>query len=468
MRVAVRPVPRTMTRLAAVGAVAIVAGLAADQGQAATQPAGPVTLTYACRFPSGARQVGVRVAAAFPASARLGRPIRPTPAAVTVTIPRTALTGLIRAGAASVAATAQLTTDIAQNGTSTRVTWAGLTAPPTPVPAKGSLVLTASGPVPAVKASHAGDVTVTAGPLALILVPHTSSGAAASPATVLASCAVTPGQGTTLAGVTVTPAATPAKSGPPGLARRAARRCPPAPKRGLKLNKRFPLPRPPRGSRITHPPTTPGCAFVVGYANVRKLRGAALVGPGKTTLVVAVRVVVSHRANYDEFDTAARLNFKGRPALPPARATFLAFGFVPTSATLQLTEIGTINIVSVGTESALNTNKAYARMSLRVHDVRVNGTALNVGAHCRTVRPLYLVLTGKPTSKPPYSIQLGGPLSGKVTIPAFTGCGVSENLDPLFTGSISGPGNLVKLTQGNLCTPAQHFGCPARKPRPLR
>ena len=45
----------------------------------------------------------------------------------------------------------------------------------------------------------------------------------------------------------------------------------------------------------------------------------------------------------------------------------------------------------------------------------------------------------------------GGPLEGTVTIPTFTGCGVTENLDPLFTGSISGPGNLARAIQGKPC-----------------
>lgn len=46
------------------------------------------------------------------------------------------------------------------------------------------------------------------------------------------------------------------------------------------------------------------------------------------------------------------------------------------------------------------------------------------------------------------------------TIPAFSGCGVTEDLDPLFTGTVSGPDNYLKLMMGTLCAPAEPFLCP--------
>jgi hypothetical protein len=55
-----------------------------------------------------------------------------------------------------------------------------------------------------------------------------------------------------------------------------------------------------------------------------------------------------------------------------------------------------------------------------------------------------------------------------ITVPPFTGCGVGENLDPIFNATISGPGNFVKLTQGTLCTPNSGSGCPPTVPKPLR
>ena len=54
-----------------------------------------------------------------------------------------------------------------------------------------------------------------------------------------------------------------------------------------------------------------------------------------------------------------------------------------------------------------------------------------------------------------------------MTIPPFTGCGVSEDLDPLITGLVSGGGNFVKLTQGSICTlTGSNNGCPPEEPTP--
>jgi len=84
-----------------------------------------------------------------------------------------------------------------------------------------------------------------------------------------------------------------------------------------------------------------------------------------------------------------------------------------------------------------------------------------------------LVLIGRGDNTIPprgYTVSTGGPLTGMLTIPPFTGCGVTENLDPLLTGSISGSGNFVKLTQGKLCGPSQpkNWTCPPPVPEPLR
>jgi hypothetical protein len=217
---------------------------------------------------------------------------------------------------------------------------------------------------------------------------------------------------------------------------------------------------------------------VIGYSDVRKLKGSALIGPGLTDLSLNVRTVTKNsKPTYDEFDNAGILDFKPCPTcktvhgLPPAHTTFLGFGFVPVSATLQLTEIGTTNIFAIGTATTLTTNLVYSELTLRVYGVKINGIPLNVGPHCQSAHPIVLKLVGNPNSKPPYSIQGGGPLTGEITIPAFSGCGVGEKLDPLFTASISGPGNFVLLTQGVPCFVVGKFGCTRHGPtipKPLR
>ena len=257
--------------------------------------------------------------------------------------------------------------------------------------------------------------------------------------------------------------------------------CPPFPvKTGFPFNKRFKFPKPPPGATKLPPlPPQQGCAFIEGFTNVQKLNGAALVGPGFGNIQKNRRTLVNNKGKgYIQIDSSGKLYFKPCPGsapqckaiagLPPVHATFLSFGFVPTTATLQIMQVGTLNIVSVGTNSALTFSTVQSQVSIRVEKVLVNGAPLNVGSNCHSVKPFVLKLTGKP----PYSLGSGGVLSGTVNVPPFTGCGVGENLNPIFNATVSGPGNIAQLTQGTLCVDwpvAGNFptaGCPPNVPKP--
>lgn len=259
--------------------------------------------------------------------------------------------------------------------------------------------------------------------------------------------------------------------------------CPPFPiNKGFPFNRHFKFPKHPHGSIVTFPkpPASPyvqGCAFIKGFSNVSKLSEAALVGPGFGGVQVGRRVVENFKANYFEVDSTGKLYFKPCPGsapqckaisgLPPVTATFLSFGFLPTTATLQITQVGTLDIFSVGTLSGkLKYSKILSLASIRVERALANGVPLNVGSDCHTVKPFKLVVTGKP----PYSLNDGGVLTGTIKVPPFTGCGVGENIDPIFNATVSGPGNIVKLTQAGLCTDwgaFPPFGCPAPVPKPV-
>lgn len=255
--------------------------------------------------------------------------------------------------------------------------------------------------------------------------------------------------------------------------------CPPFPvKTGFPFNRHFKLPAPPPGSTVITPePPVQGCAFIAGFTNVSKLGAAALIGPGFGNIQEGKQDILNISHNYIQFDSTGKLYYKPCPGnapkcraingLPPVRSTFLSFGFMPTTATLQITQPGTLNVASVGTNSGLLTSSQVQSLaSIRVEKVLVNGAPLNVGPHCHTVRPFPLVLNAGPG----YSIQAGGVLSGTITVPPFTGCGVGENLDPIFNASVSGPGNFAQLTQGVLCF-AWNGGlpsaCPATVPKPV-
>jgi hypothetical protein len=259
--------------------------------------------------------------------------------------------------------------------------------------------------------------------------------------------------------------------------------CPPFPvKNGFPFNKHFKLPPIPPGSTIIPSgPPVQACAFIEGFSDVQKLGAAAMIGPGFGNIQDGKRTV-TNPSGYFQADSTGQLYYKPCPGsaplcraingLPPVRSTFLSFGFVPTTATLQITQTGTLNIATVGGvqngTQVLKFSKVQSLASIRVEKVLVNGAPLNVGRDCHTVRPFPLVLTGKP----PYSLNTGGVLKGTITVPSFTGCGVGENLDPIFNATVSGPGNFVQLTQGTLCfawnvSGTFPTGCPANMPKPV-
>jgi hypothetical protein len=428
----------------------------------------------------------VQIAATFPASGPPGQPIQATGAGITVTLPHAVAAGLGRLNAATVRLTADLGTAVTENGTSAIAPWPGLASPIAPLPAKGSPVLTATGAVPSVTIKAAGNATFSAAGLSLLLTSFKASGYATRPPSMLAQCTLNAGQNATLAVVPVTGSSSPAQHGGitvgsqyGGSHARAhagaiTKTCPPLPKNGLKLNPRFPPPKPPHGVRTFHGPQV-ACAYIVGFSDVRKLNEASLIGPGlsKLDLTVTVYAQFNKKLNYLQTQNVGQLDYQGRHEFPPARATLLAFGFMPVSATLQLSEIGTVNAISVGPEvpSSCKHNcqqivTVSSRVTLRIYNVTVNGVSLNVGPSCQSATPFDIILKG---IFPEYTVPGGGTLGGSVTIPPFTGCrDGTENLDPIFTASVSGPGNDVLLTQGAPCFVNGGFGCPPCKPIPAR
>lgn len=247
---------------------------------------------------------------------------------------------------------------------------------------------------------------------------------------------------------------------------------------GIKLNKNFPVPKPPKNAHKGTSPPQPGCAYIAGFTNAQKLGEAAFVGPAYADLVVGLATYIVSGDTYIQINSAGLPQYRGKPEFPPARATLLGFGFMPVSATLQLSELGTFNAIFIdrapghfGCKKGKNdcaVTTVTVRLDLRLYDVSVNGTPLNVGSHCQTATPFIVTLKGQ---YPAYSIETGGPLTGVVNIPPFKGCSNgADNLDPIFTASVSGPGNESLLTQGAPCvpisSPTTSIGCPPVKPKP--
>jgi hypothetical protein len=435
----------TVARVTA--AAMVIAGMSLALGgtrSSASARAADATLTYVCPFPAGKRQISVKVAGTFPGANTVGRPIQPRGVTVTPRLSGAALKDLTELHATSVAASAELSVTVAQHGHSGKTAWSGLTAPATPMPGSGDLALAASGTVPPATVRTGGNAAFIAGPLTLVLMPRQADGNATDPATIPLECTPVIGGPVVLATVPVT--------GPGGTSPDRAR---------ARSRSAQPADDDPCIYTADLPPV-PGEAYLAGFANVKKLHGATLLGRenGETTghvnLELGYRLVVDLCSTTGDTHIYSRafLDYKGEARLPPAKATFLTFGFMPTTATLDLSSAPGTHLeidshaYSDGTDF-FEDSTVTSRLTIRIHDVLVNGTPLNVGPRCQSATPMDVVLHGR---LPDYEVNIGGPLTGTATIPAFSGCGVGENLDPLFDGSISGPGNYMKLVQGIPCT----------------
>lgn len=479
---------------AALGVIVVGSGTLAGASPAADEQAAELRLGYTCQAPSGPYPVDLRITATFPDTGAVGAPIQPADVAAAVTLPPEIGAELAAMDAATVTGVAELTTVVAANGESATANWSALHAPAADLPGDGPLVLDATGPVSPVTVGSAGQVSFTAAGFGIVLTPFLAGGAPTDPATMPLTCAVDPGQDATLATVRVWAAASRTSTSPtaPGQT--------PAPgDGGIEVG-----PQPdqdgPGANAIDDappgcfdfqapPPAVAGCAYLRGYSNVAKLGGAVLVGmdeplPNLKISLGQSSVFIPGCDDGDGYTCVYAIESvsQAKLSLLPAQATLLSFGFMPVRATMELTELQAADIVSrterhdypAPTPDRFPiTVTATSEMAIRIRDVTVNGVPLDVGSNCRTGRPVEVELTGGAANSIPqnpeeYTITFGGPIRGVVTIPPFSGCGVAEDLDPLFTGAISGPGNFVKMTQGAPCLQAGTSPCPPPAPEPLR
>jgi hypothetical protein len=485
--------PRVRAGRAAIGAFVVLAATIPAAASAAGTQEVDSELPYVCALPSGRQPVTVRVSAVFPDRAEPGEAFSPTGVTTTVELPAEAVADLTAPEAATVRAATRLTVGVTQNEAAAEAIWRG-TAEPVPLPGSGPLTLTTTGDVPSVTGRGDGDLTFSAGNLAVDLALGTADGTAAGPGTPALDCSpagdapedgllVSVPVGTDTPEPGGSPSASgssPATPGPPsgtpedGQGNRAPKGAqdPPGGTAGRDA--------PPCRYDDGNPSTSASLnAYITGYSNVRKLRGASLI-PLSCLLVEQgpldiVDFFPDFTGAYLKQHSEGRLHHQGRERTPPFRADFLTFGFVPTRATMVLEQTGPLTLDVAGEtvfETGYTTFESHARVPLvlRVTALEVNGTPLDVGPGCRTERPLrspepepskypgdHVVLSGSSTHHPPgmpvgYLLSSGGPLTGEVTVPAFTGCGTGgENLDRLLTASVSGPGNYIKQIQGQTC-----------------
>ncbi|MET9800521.1 DUF6801 domain-containing protein [Streptomyces sp. NPDC006368] len=498
------------------GAAVLVAGLVPGTGVAVDDGARPVeaSFAYRCDLPGGPQRADVRVAAVFPRQVAVGRPVRPADVRVAVHLPARAVAELTGPGAASTSGAVGMTGRVTQGDDTAELPWSQLTAADSAIPPSGAHTVEATGAVPTVTASASGVLTFSAGPVTLDLLLRKADNTPTTPPGLSVGCAPEANQDMTIARVTVRPVpGTGGHPSPPavddpsggtddgsgdgpgdgagdgsghgpgdGGARPGPDTTPPD-RAGKEPGRTAG-----RADECVENPPTPqepvaSHGYLAGYANVRKLGSAMFVkDPGfmKVNMAKATQIYQCPRDDGLIFTmySDATFDHKGKPQLPPARSTFLTFGFMPTTATVELTldaplEIATGSYFSPEGQFS-EVTKATGKLWVRLYDVDVNGTPLDVGPACRTARPMELTLTGRGSydaeGRPHgYTVVTGGPLTGTATIPEFTGCGATEDLDRLFTASLSGSGNHTRMTQGVLCSPGQPQYCPdPPKPKPER
>ncbi|NRQ39544.1 hypothetical protein HII36_48110 [Nonomuraea sp. NN258] len=445
--------------VAAITATLLVVTVSAETGHqttaaAAGQALAPVDVVYGCQI-SGSEtvhRITARLIITMPTAALVNINIAPSRQSAKMVMPRAILEDV---------APGQTPTKLAGNISDPRFTstfvpegggdpvegsyrWRAMPITAADVPETGNLRLSAASglaPPQNFRSSVPGTVTFHASKLTMTL---SAQPGGTKPATCTA-------EGPTLvAKVVVKAANVPAE-------------CPPLPS-PPELNPDFPVPSMPPTAQPFPGNLVDGCAALKGFSNIKKLKaGVSVETLSSLAKVGAYRWFLDgDRPRADEWH---RLDYSVNNDPVTATGTFLGFGFVPITTTVELTQVGRTNVHLVdlanppGEELVIAVN---SQVTLKVLKASMNGQPIDVGARCTTAKPVTLQLRGGEKYQPPYgdSVQYGGVLRGTVDIPAFTGCGVGERIDRLLTASVSGKGNEIQVTQGTLCVIPTSASCP--------
>ncbi|MBP2477788.1 hypothetical protein JOF53_006660 [Crossiella equi] len=401
------PVATRLGALTSAAVLVLALGVAlVGDGSAAAAP--PSRVAYTCTTPDLAAQaVATEVAGAFPASGQVGTPVQSS-LTVTVKLPETAIPAL--RGARSVVGVAALGLTTSGAGTSGAVTAEDLTVPATEVPATGELTVVATGKAPALKPTRPGDLTIGIDGLKIgFAVPTDDPGTTTS---VELTCVKDTGQDSPLAVVPVTgtTSGTRPTSGPPTSATGT------------------PVP----GTSTSTAPEDGGLGAlarrirykVEGVTRVKKQESEMNLGPGEMLTEVIIAL--------------PKGTIKGDLTLPPSNSYFTMFRFTPANSVIEFEPTG-----QVTGEIERGQVKAVNKMVIRVRGAKVAGVPLDVGPNCRTEEMTINLVSATPP--PAFLPTRPTPMSATYTIPPFHGCGVTEPLDSLLTGLISGPDNTLKL-----------------------
>lgn len=446
---------RKRTGFAVALAAITAAGLATAGSAAPTAPPPPETLvTKTLRgtcdvAPVGPQPITAELKLTLPTSAYVGDSVQPKDVGLKLVFPPEFVAALKQHEIATVEGMAgvQLAADKTEMPARGQM-------PKTALPETGELAVDVPAKIAAVvRAAKPGKITFTAGPIELLLASYKPDFQVGEPKPVI--CVPEEGQDPGVGSVSVlTRVARQTNPGTPGKQVPGSR----APSGSAKPGAPDPKPAKPRPTDEADPceGDIPPDAYnfwsyypLDVHADVRKLKSGIDFGPGylSTQLFFWFEGEVPCGA------------VGGDVLLPTAHGSFVAFEFMPATSDVTTVQVGRA-------EGRLNNGvfKGTAKMDMVLSKVKVNGTPLNVGQKCKTAEPIVLHLLSKPEE---WDVFLGGTIETDVTIPKFGGCFGSENLDPLFTGLISGPGNHIKMTFGNIviCEPPDQ---PCVPPLPVK
>ncbi|UQS25771.1 hypothetical protein L1857_24660 [Amycolatopsis thermalba] len=374
---------------------AAVAALGLALVAAALAPATTAVATAATRGGTSTCQAGgpvdvpVSFSATFGETVVQGANVPVSAASVTLVVPAGAVDALRDSGATSVDASAAVQLSVTQQAGTQELTVTGLSTSEIPLPADGELRITLPGRVPPI-AAGAGPVTVSLTSLVPKLVARGET------LTADLACTADPAANGELARVAVTaPAAPPV----PGV--------------------------------TADTPLLTAKFLVDGVSRIAKMGSDLVLEQG------------TFDAGLFPGDLPDTIRVEGELNLPKSAGYFVAFRFMPVTSDVELPQEGkATGTADISGGLFTPTIDLTVRVNLVVSDVRQDGVPIAVGANCRTVSPLVIPMKGQ-TSLLPGSKST---IESTFDIPAFSGCGVSEDLDPLLTGLISGPGNKMTTT----------------------
>jgi hypothetical protein len=459
-----------MTRGAVLAVIGLTVALAGVPGSAGAQEdwqKADVEIGYRCDQPDGPRQVVLRVTATFPTHGAVGDPVLPKDVTLALSVPPDALPQLTAAGAVAATSVVKLDISIVQGDTAASATWLAVQAEPVPFTTDGPAEFTATSGSDPVTAHAAGDLSFTAGGLVATVTGRTVDGVVTEPPVTL-SCIPDTDQRAGLAVVPVSDDDTVATPENPTVETPE-----PEIEVGKPSDESSPFAAlgtpPPECHPIGPPPGVTSfqshCANAAGYANVAKLK-ASVLQPTTLVNVSAGAFVIRCDGVLGKFCSTNTMepNYQGRAEFPPASGSFFSLGLVPTTGSMQMTPVGPV-VIDIWFQGTAGQVTARLKVNVRIFDARINGVPFDVGPNCRTATPLDVVMIATPAQ---YSLTNGGVLTGTITIPPFSGCGATENIDPLFTALVSGPGNYLKMTQGKVCSLGNGVNCPPEVPIPKR